>query len=403
MLRGMAVAMPPTTQRRGAPTPLPVAATLRVTMTIGSFRPVLGGAQRQLEQLGPLLRERGIRTTVLTRRPPAGGVPRRATIAGLDVVRLPVPDAAGPASLAYTAGGAAWLAAHPTEVLHAHGLLSATTLALIGGAARRRPIVAKPLSCGPHGDLARLLTKPAGPRRLELMARRVAAFVCVSGEIERELADHGIPASRLVRIANGVDAQRFRPAGVDDGPAAERRAALGLPADGPLLVSCARFDRTKRLERLVAAQAQLPGTLVLAGEGPEREALVAAARAAGVADRVVLLPTVADPAPLLRLADVYLTCSAQDGLPNAVLEAMASGLPVVAAPAGGITELVDDETGIVLGSPSAGELAQAAMALLSDDGRRRRLGQAARRRVVQRYSLAMTADRLAELYRRVGA
>jgi len=109
------------------------------------------------------------------------------------------------------------------------------------------------------------------------------------------------------------------------------------------------------------------------------------------------------PAPLLRLADVYLTCSAQDGLPNAVLEAMASGLPVVAAPAGGITELVDEQTGIVLASPSAEELAHAATALLSDDGRRRRLGQAARRRVVQRYSLAMTADRLAELYRRVGA
>jgi glycosyltransferase involved in cell wall biosynthesis len=385
-------------QRAVSAGPAPAGPVLSVAMAIDAFRPVLGGAQLQLERLGPLLRERGVQPTVLTRRVDAAS-PRRAREHGLDVRRLGVPGAPAAASAVYAARGAAWVAATRPDVVHAHGLLSAATLALVGGGVARRPVVAKVLSSGVHGDVARLRTKLGGPARLHRLLRTVAAFVAVSAEVEDELRRLGVPARRVRRIPNGVDVDHHRPAGIGDEPLAVRRTRLRLPVDGPLVVTCGRLDARKRLDLLVEAQARVPGTLLVVGEGPERTALVARARAAGVADRVTFRPTVDDVAPYLRAADAYATASAQDGLSNAVLEAMACGLPVVAARAGGMAQLVDDRTGALVRVASAAELGAALATLLADPDGAIARGLAGRARVVADYGLAATADRLVALYR----
>lgn len=378
----------------------PVGPVLSVAMAIDAFRPVLGGAQLQLERLGPLLRERGIHPTVLTRRVDDGS-PRRAWEHGLDVHRLGVPAAPAAASAVYAARGAAWVAAARPDVVHAHGLLSAATLALAGGGVARRPVVVKVLSSGTHGDVARLRTKPWGRARLDRLLRTVAAFVAVSAEVEDELRGLGVPRRRVRRIPNGVDVDHHRPAGPGDEPFAVRRTRLRLPVDGPLVVTCGRLDARKRLDLLVEAQARVPGTLLVVGDGPERAALVERARAVGVADRVAFRPAVDDVAPYLRAADVYATASAQDGLSNAVLEAMACGLPVVAARAGGMAQLVDDETGVLVGVATAAELGTALATLLADPDAAVGRGLAGRGRVVAGYALPATADRLVALYREV--
>ena len=402
MLAPMATAASPDVQDPSAePGPDGPVRTLSVAMTIGSFRPVLGGAQLQLERLAPLLRARGVTPTVLTRRPP--GTPARETVGGTTVVRLPAPPGEAAASLSFATAATAAILRRPPAVIHAHGLLSAATAALAAGALTGRPVVAKVLATGRHGDLARLASKPGGVRRLALLRRHVAAFACVTAEVEAELRAHGIPASRLVRIPNGVDAEHFRPAAADPAARPALRAALGLPVHGPLAVSCGRLVAEKRLDRLVLALVRAPGDLVLLGDGPEAEALRRLARSAGVGDRLHVRPTVADPAPALRAADVYVTCSAQDGLSNAVLEAMACGLPVVAARAGGMAELVDASTGVPLETPSPAAVADALTALDALPDRGAALGAAGRRRVVERYALAVTADRLTALYRRLDA
>lgn len=75
---------------------------MKVAHVIQSYPPVLGGAQRQLQRLGPILERRGVHGTVITRRRP--GTPRRAREPGLDVIRIPVPERSASASIAYTAG-----------------------------------------------------------------------------------------------------------------------------------------------------------------------------------------------------------------------------------------------------------------------------------------------------------
>ena len=365
-------------------------------MVIQSFLPVLGGAQRQVDLLAPLLAQRGVELTAITRRPP--GTSRREYREGLEVRRMLGPDRGAAGSIAYTAGGAVELARLSPDVVHVHDLLSPSTIALLSRPLVRAPVIAKVLSTGPGGDLDRLLTKPLGRTRLRAMARSFSAFLCLSEDIAAELAARGVSRDRLHRIPNGVDTDRFRPAEGDEREA--ERARLGLSGGGPLALFCGRFGVVKRLDLLIDAVAQVPDLrLALVGEGGEEQRLRAAIANRGVEGRVTLLPTVEDPVPLYRAADMYLSASSTEGMSNSVLEAMASALPVVTARASGMEELVTPATGILVDDDLSPDRFTAALAaLVADPDRRDRLGAAGRAVAMERYSLASVADRLRDLY-----
>jgi glycosyltransferase involved in cell wall biosynthesis len=371
---------------------------LRVAMVIQSFLPVLGGAQRQVDLLGPLLEHRGIDLDVVTRHPP--GTPRRERRAGLEVHRMPGPDRGPAGSIAYTAGGALTLARLRPDVVHVHDLLSPSTVALLSRPAVRAPIVAKVLSTGPGGDVDRLLTKPLGAARLRRMAKLFAAFICLSSDVEDELAAHGVPRERLRRIPNGVDTEHFHgSAGPDERSAL--RAEHGLPDDGPLALYCGRFDPVKRLDLLIGALESTSYRLALVGEGSEEQQLRQLVSDRNLDGRVTFLAKVDDPAPLYRAADVYVSASSTEGMSNSVLEAMASGLPIVAAQASGMDELVGSDAGLLVDDPAPKALGAALATLGDDPSRRATLGAGAHRRAHEDYSLAVTADRLLDLYREV--
>lgn len=367
---------------------------IRVAMVAQSFSPVLGGAQRQIQRLGPLLAERGVVTSVVTRRPP--DTPLRERQPGLQVCRIPVLGGRSGGSLSYTAGGTAVLTRLRPDVIHAHDLLSPSSIALVAGTALRVPVVAKVLSTGKGGDIDRLLTKPLGGERLRLMARRFAAFVGLSAEIEEELIDHGVASGKIHRIPNGVDVERFRPA--DSAERYALRRSLGVRTDAPLAVYAGRFAPVKRLDVLLEAFKQAPGQLLLAGDGSEGRRVRALAQHPDLVGRVHVRDTVEDPVPLYRAADVYITASTTEGMSGSVLEAMAAGLPVVAARASGMSELVRPDTGVLASDDGPAALAGAVTTLAESPERRRSLGAAGRRLVESRFSLDATADRLVELY-----
>lgn len=372
---------------------------MRVVMVIQSYLPVLGGAQRQVQRLGPLLEAEGFEVIVVTRRPP--GTPLREAQPGIDVRRMPGPDTGPRGSLNFTARAAREIVRLRPDVVHVHDLLSPATAALLGTALRPAPVAAKVLSTGPGGDVDRLLHKPAGAARLRLLARRFAAFVSLSADVEAELREHGVPADRVWRIPNGVDTGRFHPAA----SAAERRAgrsALGLPADDqPLWLYCGRFADVKRVDLLIEALVDAPGRLLLVGEGGEEDALRRLVADRGLSDRVTLRPVVEDPAPLYRAADAYLSASTTEGMSGSVLEAMATALPVVAAPASGMDELLGGGAGVLLGDGAPATFAAALAALAADPGRAAAVGVAARERAVGDYSLQSTAAQLASMYRSI--
>jgi glycosyltransferase involved in cell wall biosynthesis len=199
--------------------------------------------------------------------------------------------------------------------------------------------------------------------------------------------------ARVTVIHNGVHLppRTDTPGGV--------RRALGIPAAAPVVGAVARLSRQKRFDRLLEAMAALPGDVhcVLAGDGPRRERLQARAAELGLADRVHFLGHRGDTHDVLDALDVYVVSSDTEGMSNAMLEALAAGVPVVSTPVSGAAEALDaapggDAPGVVLPDFEAATLAAALRDLAGDAGRRMRMAEAARARHRERFSFEGMID-----------
>ena len=177
---------------------------------------------------------------------------------------------------------------------------------------------------------------PATGAQVVAAGRAADGLLAVSGAMRDDMIALGMPAETIRVHHTGVDLDRFRPLG-----RTAAKAALGIA--GPLVVSLGALIPRKAHHIALQAVAALPGvTLAIAGEGPERQRLLAEARDLGVADRVRLLGAVphAQIPALLAAADVMALASTSEGLANAWIEALACGTPIVISAAGGAAEVV---------------------------------------------------------------
>ncbi len=198
-----------------------------------------------------------------------------------------------------------------------------------------------------------------------------------------------LPQERVHVVHNGVDLEAYSPAvSVDD-----VRDGLGIPPEARLVVAAGRLVGQKGYPDLIAAAALLHprfGDLrvLIAGDGKEESALRALVDAQGLGERVTFAGFRSDVQRLVRAGDVFVQASHFEGLPNAVLEAMALGRPVVATDVGGTRELVaDGETGYLAPARDPKTLADRLAALLSDPDRRERMGAAGRAQAEAHFSL----------------
>lgn len=375
-----------------------MSAAIRVAMLTQRYHPFIGGAEQQIASLAPLLRERGVEVTVITRH--FAGLEKFELIQGTPVYRVPVPGPKPMASMAFTLSALLLLRRLRPDVIHAHELLSPTTTAVAAKRLMGFPVVAKVLRGGELGDIAKLNRKAFGQGRIRNFQKHVDAFIMISREIETELTEVGIPAEQRVFIPNGVDVTRFSP------PDAEQkrtqRTALGLPEDALIVVFTGRLAAEKRLHHAInvwpAVRAACPNALLLiVGSGEEEASLKALA-----GEGVHFAGGTKDVAPFLKAADLFLLPSATEGLSNAMLEAMATGLPVLATRVGGATDLINHgESGWLIPPDNPAELQAAFLKLVTDTDFRLKLGAAARERILRDYKLEATAEKLHALYQRV--
>lgn len=228
---------------------------------------------------------------------------------------------------------------------------------------------------------------------------RAAARVVTTGEALRRrlIEENRFPAHRIVSVPTGMDAGRFRP-----GERAAAREKLGLPADRTLVGIVATLRSWKGHGYLIEALARLPESVHLAivGDGPQRAALERQVAHLALGARVRFAGDQADVLPWLRAFDIFaLPSYANEGVPQALVQAMLVELPCVTTPVGGIPEIAENErTALVVPPRDAGALAAAIARLAADPARRRELGEAARRRCVEDYSLERMLERMEALY-----
>ncbi len=370
--------------------PVPSSPRVRVLFVVGNF--VAGGAERHLLELWSRIdRSRFAIEIACFRR-------EGRFLAAVEALGWPVRDL-GVGRRLYGPGG--W-----------RGLAR-----LIGLTRRLRPHVVHGYLFGPNllAVLAgRLCGVPAvvvakrnldafeNPRQAWLQRRihRAASHVtAVSEAVADGVVAMGVPRARVTVIPNGVDAARFA-AALPDREAFDSSRA-------PLVGSVGCLAPRKDYGTLVEALALLAGRGVrfqaaLVGEGPERGALEARLAALGLAGRVRLLGERADVERLLAAMDVFVLSSREEGIPNALLEAMAAGRPSVATAVGGTPEILrDGETGWLVPPGAPGALAAALEEALTRPEEARRRGAAAREAARTALGIEAMVRRHEAFYQRV--
>jgi sugar transferase (PEP-CTERM/EpsH1 system associated) len=266
-----------------------------------------------------------------------------------------------------------------------------------------------------HGEHGWDVHDPDGTSRKYAFIRRafnpfVTRFVTVSQDLQRWLIDRiGIRAGKVVQICNGVDTVKFRPR--SEAPAAPlppERFPPGCVVVGSTLRFQAIKDPLNLVKAFIDLRKRLRGVadvrLLMVGDGPLREAALAMLEAAQE-QGAAWLPGSSDDVPaLLRAMDVYVLGSLREGISNTVLEAMATGVPLVVTATGGNVELVEANVvgqHVPVGDASA--LADALLPYVTDAKLRHGHGVAARARAEREYSLARMMRDYGELYRALAA
>jgi glycosyltransferase involved in cell wall biosynthesis len=232
-----------------------------------------------------------------------------------------------------------------------------------------------------------------------MVSRGVGGYIAVSHHVaERVRAVMPWPSERIEVIPNGIDVTAFRHDRAED---LRREVAGDDPR--PLVLTVGRLDEQKGHACLLEAARLVPDAqFALAGDGPLDDLLRDRAARLGVADRIRFLGRREDIAALLACADLFVLPSRYEGLPLAVLEAMAAAVPVVATDVGGTSEaVVDGATGLLVPADDPRALAAAVRRALDDPAGAHRLGAAGRDRARREFTAAVMARRTETIYRRL--
>ena len=263
-----------------------------------------------------------------------------------------------------------------------------------------------------HGEHGWDVFDPHGTSRKYRLLRRlhgplVDRYVPLSRELENYLvAGVGLAADRMTRIYNGVDTARFRPR---NGAGGAQALPAGFAGPDDLVIgTVGRMHGVKDQLNLAHAFVRLTGEapaqagrlrLVLIGDGPLRAACQGVLDGAGLGAQAWLPGDRDDVPDLMRAMQLFVLPSLAEGISNTILEAMASGLPVIATAVGGNPELVEDGvTGALVPPRDPAALADALRTFVRDPVRRTAAGLAARQRAETRFSLAAMMSRYTELY-----
>ncbi len=372
----------------------------RVVMLLRQFYPRTGGYQNQALRLARELLKKDISIAVVTQR--------HGTLAPYEVHhRIPIHRVfAFPtghlASGSYLASSFLWMLKNRRsfQIIHANRSSSGLVAGLIGFVLRKR--VLYKLTRGDEVDTKGFRSTWFGRFKARLLRKTVDKFVAITEEIENALRQIGIPAEKVVRIANGMTLDDFSQCYDRE----RVKFELGWPAQTTVVTFVGRLVHAKGVDWLLEVWQHVSrqcthARLLIVGDGAERAALEAQAQALGMRDTVALVGKQPDVFKFLAASDIFVLPSRQEGTSNALLEAMSQGLPVVVADdlLGGNRGVVDDrQDGHVVKFGDSEAFARVLSQLLQDAGLRQEMGKRARRKIEEKFSIESVANQYCALY-----
>lgn len=347
----------------------------------------LGGQELRTLKEARWLRQCG--WGVLLAAPPGSPMLARACEEGLDAAVVPM---RGSWDLGAVWSLARLVRARGVDVVHTHSSIDAW----VGGMAAR--LAGRPVLRTRHVSIA-------VRRRGNLVYTRLADRIITSGDVIRGLVvAAGVPAERVVAIPAGVDLEEFAWREPGDGDAVRKELGLGTAVVGSVAMFRGSKGHVHLLDALSALRRDVPtARLLLVGDGIRRAFIEEEARRRGLADAVVFTGFRGDVPALLAAMDCFALASTRtEGVPQSLLQAFASGVPVVATAIGGIPEVVrDGQTGRLVPPGDPGALAAAIAGVLADRAGATARAIAARQLVEARYSHRASIARLVSVYEEV--
>lgn len=291
---------------------------------------------------------------------------------------------------------AAYVKEHNIDLIHSH-LPWAGIVSRIAGKLAKVPVLYTE-----HNKQERyhFATRFMNLATMNLLTRVIA----VSEDVEQSIRKHK-PSLRapLQTVLNGVNTGHFSPGNFSG---EEVRRQYNIPADAPVIGTIAVFRFQKRLDLWLQIAADIRKDLpashfILVGDGPLKALVLAKCQQLGLQDAVHFTGVQTEVRPYLAAFDLYMMSSIFEGLPIALLEAMASGCAVISTDAGGIKEVIrHEQDGLLCGVDEAGKLQGFATRLIKDKKERERLGAAGRKRVEDVFSMKYMVNELETVYRK---
>ena len=300
-----------------------------------------------------------------------------------------------PRGLYQVARMAAYLRRGKFDVVHAHDLWS-NMIAVVAGKIAGVPVIVTSQRDLSHGDWYQSKRK-----RWLRKAQNASSAVLTNARTIRErlVSDEGLAANKVRVIYNGVDLERF-----ESSPSMRAKLFPGMQRAKLIVLVGNMHTEVKGHPTLIAATPEIVSRFpqahfVLVGDGEKRKDFEAAAQAVGVGANFMFLGRRNDVAGILAACDIAMLPSAAEGMPNAVLEYMAAGLPVVASAVGGNLEVIaDGATGLLVPAGDAAALSAALSRLLADDVLALRLARQGRELVEQKFSFDRLTREVGALY-----